>query len=381
MISAEVLPSTFPLETLRGDWDRLYGGGIWEPSLSYGWSSSMIRNHLARPQACADWFTVLLKSSSQVVGIVPMLRSEATVFGRRFTTLAPLQERNNTHSDLLIRDHDPALLGAWLDAVVEEGGAWDVLRLTRLLEEGALCRTLATQLPRGRRAFELVPQQPSYFLNLPASYEDYLAARSGKFRNYLKRAEKKLLAAGECRLEQARAEAGSEAAIGDLMGIESASWKHAHGTAISAVPHQAGFYRDLIDAAMRAGSLHLTFLRVDGQAVAHNLGVVANDCYYYLKTSFRDDCKALGVATVGRAWLIRQLIADGVKSLDFPAEPYEWEKQWTGDLRWHRSLVVYNRTANALLLRLVQRARTLLRRGAPRSVRHHNARDLAGPDA
>jgi hypothetical protein len=128
---------------------------------------------------------------------------------------------------------------------------------------------------------------------------------------------------------------------------------------------------------LRAGALHLTFLRVDGKPVAHNLGIVANDCYYYLKTSFRDDFKALGVATVGRAWLIRQLICDGLPRFDFPAEPYEWERQWTSDVRWHRSLVIYNRTANALLLRLVRTMRGLLRgRGIGRTLRHSEARDL-----
>jgi CelD/BcsL family acetyltransferase involved in cellulose biosynthesis len=379
VISAEVLPPTFPLEQLQSDWNRLHGCGTWEPSLSYGWARAIIRNHLARSQ---DWFTVLLRRSSEIVGIIPMVRSHRDVFGRRVTMLAPLQEKNFTHSDLLIRDHDPALLGAWLEATATRAGRWDLLQMSRLLEDGRLCATLQQCLRASGRPFEMPLWQPAYFLPLPATYDEYLQERSGKFRNYLRRAEKRLLATGDCRLEAVRAQDNCEAAYQDLIEIETASWKHANGTAISAVAHQVGFYRDLIESAQRAGVLHLTFLRIDGRPVAHNLGIVANDCYYYLKTSFRDDHKALGVATVGRAWLIRKLIADGLSRFDFPGVPYEWERQWTGQVRWHRSLAIYNRTANAALLRLVRAVRSLMRRrGAERTVEHHDPRDLKGSEA
>ena len=371
MISAEVLPPTFPLEDLRADWNRLYGAGQWEPSVSFGWSRAMIRNHLARD---SNWFIVLLRRSGEITGIVPMARAEQRVLGRTVTTLSPIQERNNTHSDLLIRDYDPELLAAWLEALTRSGGRWDLLQLSRLIEDGPLCAALAGRLPRCGRAFELVPQQPSYFLPLPASHDDYLASRSAKFRNHLKRAEKKLAAAGACALTLVRDGDDFEAAYRELLAIEAASWKHGHGTAISAVPHQTGFYRDLAESALRAGTLHLTFLRVNGVAVAYNLGLVANDCYYYLKTSVRDEHKSSGAATVGRAWLIRQLIGDGLPKFDFPAEPYEWERQWTSELRWHRSLLVYNRTANAGLLRLIRFARALLRRRGERDLVHSEAR-------
>lgn len=377
MISAEVLPATFPIESLEADWSRLYGGGRWEPSLSFGWARALLHNHLAGK---SNWFTVLLRRSSQVAGIVPMVLSERRLLGRRITTLEPVQEKNNTHSDLLIAGYDPDLLSAWLRALLDYRPAWDLLQISRLLEEGALGRALAGSIDRCGQSYRLVPQQPSYFLALPPSYEDYLGARSAKFRSHLKRAEKKLAATARCEL-QICGNAGFDAAYAELIDIETDSWKHANGTAISAVPHQSGFYRDLAASALAAGSLHLSFLRLDGRAVAYNLGIIENGCYYYLKTSFRAACATLQVATVARAWLIRQLIGDGLTQFDFPAEPYEWERQWTDDLRWHRSLMLFNRTANAALLRLVMRAREVLRPRAARELVHSEARALKGAGA
>jgi CelD/BcsL family acetyltransferase involved in cellulose biosynthesis len=376
MISVEVLPSTFPFERLEADWSRLYDGGRWEPSVSYGWVRALLANHLA---GRSNWFTVLVKRSSVVAGIVPMVLSERRLMGRRITTLEPVQEKNNTHSDLLIADHDPALLAAWLQALTDYRPAWDLLKISRLLEEGPLNTALAEPIRACGRAFRLKQQQPSYYLPLPPSYDDYLRARTGKFRSHLKRAEKKLASAGQQDFVVARGENGIEAAFGDLIEIEKDSWKHANGTAISSVTHQSGFYRDLVESASKAGNLHLTFLRLDGKAVAYNLGIIENGCYYYLKTSFRSAYAPLQVATVGRAWLIRQLIAEGLAHLDFPAEPYEWERQWTGDLRWHRSLMLFNCTANAAVMRVVLRARELLRGSpGPREVVHSEARALKG---
>ena len=66
-------------------------------------------------------------------------------------------------------------------------------------------------------------------------------------------------------------------------------------------------------------------------------------------------------ATVLRARLIESLIARGIARLDFPGEPYEWESQWTNQVRRRVVLSVYPSTIRGRLLALVDRIR---RRGA-----------------
>jgi hypothetical protein len=78
--------------------------------------------------------------------------------------------------------------------------------------------------------------------------------------------------------------------------------------------------------------------------VAHNYGYVAGGTYSYLKTSCDERVKSLGVATYLRARLVEELITRGISRLDFPAEPYEWERHWTSEMRWHKTLVVFNST-------------------------------------
>ena len=91
--------------------------------------------------------------------------------------------------------------------------------------------------------------------------------------------------------------------------------------------------------------------------------------------------KATGVATYLRARLIEALIERGVSRLDFPAEPYEWERQWTDTARWHKALTIYGPTAAGRVLAWIDYARH--RRGRTeddrRAVIHVDPRALTRP--
>lgn len=373
MITAEVLPASHALEALRAPWDELYGDGEREPSLSWIWSRAIMRNHLAGDR---DWFTVVLRRDRKLAGIIPMQVTRSRAFGLDMATIQPIQERNNTHSDLLV-GADDELLGAWLDELGKLPLRWDIVIMSRLLEGTPLLGALESLLARRGQPHRVRLEQPSYYLHLPASYAEYLAARSGKFRNYLKRSEKRLAESGAVTFEVVDGDV--DARFEELLAIERGSWKHSHGTAISAIAHQAGFYRDLCAGARETGMLHLSFLRVDGVAVAHNLGVIVGGRYYYLKTSYLEAWREFGVATIGRARLIRHLIERGCAEFDFPAEPYSWESQWAEEVRWHRSLLVFRPGLRGRLLMWATGLRDALRGARRREIVHTDARALRAP--
>jgi CelD/BcsL family acetyltransferase involved in cellulose biosynthesis len=162
-----------------------------------------------------------------------------------------------------------------------------------------------------------------------------------------------------------------------VLEIERSSWKHEHGTAITAVSHQTGFYRDLCLGARAAGRLHLQWLTLDGKPAAYNLGYVRNGSYHYLKTSYDAKLRQLSPATYLRARLIAGLIDRGVRHFDFPGEPYEWEAQWTDSIRWRKVITMYRQTLRGRTLMLLERLRHP--RQPERTVRHVDARASTRP--
>jgi len=347
-----------------------------EPSTSFEWMDALTRSHL-QPE---NGFVLLrIARGSESIGFVPLVAKRVSVFGYRVTLLSPLDENHGTHSDVLASDISADVSRALFTALTQLDLRWDLFRMSRLLDGHALLHE-AGALPASLQAAQQIRSgDASYFLTLPATYSQYLSERSPKFRNHLKRTERRVHELSDVELVECSNPSDVAGAYEQLMRIERSSWKHAHGTAISAVARQEAFYRHLCEGAAAAGRLHLQLLIVAGTPVAYNLGYIANDCYFYLKTSYDEHYKPLGVATYLRARLIETLISRGTKTLDFPAEPYEWERQWTDTVRWHKVLTIYGNTAAGRVLSLVERIR---HRGDERQhVKHADPRAHRGESA
>jgi CelD/BcsL family acetyltransferase involved in cellulose biosynthesis len=115
-------------------------------------------------------------------------------------------------------------------------------------------------------------------------------------------------------------------------------------------------------------------LTIGGAPAAYNLGFLADHRYAYLKTSYDERAKPLGVATYLRARTIASLIERGVTDVDFPAEPYEWERQWADTVRWHQVVTLYRSTVVGTALGCIDRLRP--RRNAQKQIAHVDPRSL-----
>jgi CelD/BcsL family acetyltransferase involved in cellulose biosynthesis len=270
----------------------------------------------------------------------------------------PLSDEHCTHSDWLVAERSPAVADAFVEALHHVRLEWDRYRVSQVLE-GHPFGTLVVEAVRRRGMRHLVrPTSPSYFLSLPTTNAAYLAARSGKFRNHLKRVERKVGATATIVtiVDDPADERAFDRGYQMLLDVERSSWKEEYGTSITA-RGQAGFYRDMCRGALAGGHLHLQVMTIDRRPVAYNLGFVSNGQYTYLKTSFSCAHRLVGPATFLRARLIEDLIARGVKAVDFPGQPYEWEQQWTHELRWHTLLTVYSGTVRSRVLEVLERFR------------------------
>ena len=117
------------------------------------------------------------------------------------------------------------------------------------------------------------------------------------------------------------------------------------------------FWQEVCGSAWAEGRMHVQFLTIDGRPAAYNLGYIVGDEYAYLKTTFGDEFRDLGAATFLRARLVEDLIDRGIHLVDFPGEPYDWERQWTAELRRHIMLTAYSGTARSRVLEWLERVR------------------------
>ena len=377
MINTSIIWDPEDIAPYRESWEQLFDGGSFEPSVSFEWTNALKNNHNA---LFARFFLVVIKRGNLILGIVPMIVKEEPILGQVLVTLSPISELYNTHSDFLIAEYSAELSESFVDTLMKLPCRWDLFRVTRMLEGHPFFNSLTNALTTRRVKYRTRFEQPSFFLELDHTFEAYLSKRSSKFRNFLKRAQKKLDLQGKVNFIKVNETNDFEQIYSSLLKIEKDSWKHAHGTAISSVHRQTGFYQDLCRAAQKTGRLHLMFLLIDNVPVAYDMGLIHGEQYSYLKTSYIHRLKPFSPATVLRARLIETLVSEGIRHFDFPGEPHTWEKQWTDDLRWHKSIVAFNKTVKAQSILALSTVKDLLRGSAmEKQLIYHEPRDLKSP--
>lgn len=344
-----------------------------EPSVSFQWTAALIESHV---QPEDEITSIILRQSGQVVGIVPLVLRPVNRLGLRFITASPISELSNTHSDLLLKEVSEPILTTFVEALCRLNRQWDVFGMARLLETSQLCGLLCDLVRKRRMRFEHAKTPPSFSLTLGDSLECYLQGRSGSFRNALKRIERKLASRGRIDIKTHEDFPDIDEAYAVLLSIERCSWKHAHGTSISAISRQTTFYRHLCRLASRKKWLHLGFLCLDDRPIAYNLGLILQDTYYYLKTSYDSSLRPLSPATLLRRNLLEELIGRGVRRFDFPGEPYEWERQWTDEMRWHQSLTLFAPSVKGFAYDLYRKVKYVRRGVDALQVTYVNPRDL-----
>lgn len=376
-MEVELLHPPLAMADLHAEWEQLFRARRHEPSTSFEWTSALFAHHIGPGD---EPMLLVLRDGGQIRALLPLVRETHRFLGFPLVGMCALAEGSGTHSDLLCQQLDDGMIESAIMNCHAIAPAWDYMRFSRVLEGSELDHALVGAMPRLGLLTHVKLEQPSFFLRLPDRFDEYLRARSGKFRNHLRRMEKKLNARGRVRFWKLETPGGFHEAYDALLSVELASWKHEHGTAISVIDHQRRFYRELAKGALMADRLHLTVLELDGKPVAYNLGIVSGQRYFYLKTSFHEAFRQDGVATVSRARLLRMLIDEGVKDFDFPGEPYEWERQWTTELRWHRSVLICNRTAMGRLYHSMISLRDSLRKtDRQRKVAYCDPRSLKAP--
>ena len=270
-----------------------------------------------------------------------------------------MSEHFNTHSDLLLKDPSYELTAAFLKAVFSLKVKWDVFRTNRFVEGQPLLGSLECALKGGiGYKYNVDMADPSFFITLGRSYDNYLNTRSGKFRYKLKHAKHKLDSTGDLLFVRDHDCQDFDRVFESILTVEEASWKHKNGTAISSTEKQRRFYKELCGREFKEKRLRFWLLCVNHTPIAYEMGLVNHKKYYSVHGSYNEECKKENPGSVLLARVIEDLIENGIEELDFFGEPFEWQRYWTDNMRWHRSVVIYNHTVKARVFYMFNRLKS-----------------------
>lgn len=301
---------------------------------------------------------LVISAAGEPLGILPLyIRRQSTRLGMLRVLGYPLLDWGTFYGP--VGPNPTATLIAGLNHLRRSERDWDLIELG----------WTGTALDRGRtrRAMSLngfSPQigepRPVALVQLADSWEAYWASRTSRWRNNVRRSEKKLAQGCEVRHVRYRP-AGAARGDGDpawplfdeCLRIAEASWQGRSTTGNTLThPEVLAFLRDAHEAAARAGSLDLNLLYVGDRAVAFNYAYHYRGYVFGLRTGYDPATGEDGAGSVLQARMIEDCFARGDRLYDLGADYLDCKRYWLNQTEQTMTYTCYSPdSARAQLLR------------------------------
>jgi CelD/BcsL family acetyltransferase involved in cellulose biosynthesis len=297
---------------------------------------------------------VVVRDADRIVGIAPLMRESAVVYGLPVRRLALVANDHTPRTDFVVAGDENEIYQAIWNSLTSEIDQWDVLQLTQVPHTSRTIPVMsrlaaAAQLPIGTWK-----SSDSPFLELAGTWESYWASLSAKFRSNVRNRLTRLNQIGAPALEFLSEKAAISAALDDAWRLEASGWKDKEGTSITSDSAVQRFYTLLAQRAVDRGWLRLLFLTSAGRRIAVSYSAIYDGRLFLLKTGHDREFHACSPFKVLTYLATQEACAQGLREIDFLGDSEPWKHEWTPTVRGHDWLFIFSTSRRARLLHSIK---------------------------
>jgi CelD/BcsL family acetyltransferase involved in cellulose biosynthesis len=297
---------------------------------------------------------VIVRDDNRIVGIAPLMRESAVVYGLPVRRLALLANDHTPRTGFVVAGDEDKVHRAIWHSLSSEMDRWDVLQLTQLERTSPTMKAMsalasADQLPLGTWK-----SNDSPYLELAGTWDGYWASLPAKFRSNVRNRLTRLKQVGEPSLDILSDTAAIAAAYDDAWRLEASGWKDKEGTSIGSDPKVQKFYTLLAERAANGGWLRLLFLTVGGRRIAVSYSAVYDRRLFLLKTGHDRELHACSPFKLLTYFAAQEAYARGLCEIDFLGDTEAWKQEWTSAARGHDWLFIFSTSRRARLLHSIK---------------------------
>lgn len=350
-VTAQRLETTLlrDLDAIADEWDALADRVRATPFARPGWFAAWFRAFAREPATI-----VAVRAGGTLTAVLPLVRSRGT-----------FSSPTNWHSpsfEILAESPDAAqaLLTPLLNA----------RRLSiRFLSEAA-ADLIAAQAVAAGYLSQVRQADPCPVLPIRDDWPTFFASCvSRNLRSTIRRREAQLDEAGAWSFEVLHGTEHREQLLEEGFQIEAGSWKGEAGTAVVSRSDTHRFYREIGRWAAGRGTLRLSFLRLDGRAIAFDLGLEEAGRFHSLKPGYDPEFGDLSPGRLLQRFQLERAFEIGLECFDFGGSPNRHKTQWGPDLQPRVHVDAFDRSiagrvafaAHVRGLSLARRGRAVLR--------------------
>ena len=309
VVRAGVRSGAGEFEGLRASWEALVGEApAATPFQTFAWQETWWRyfGGMRQPR----FFTV--HEGDDLVGLMPLVRSRGP-----WRTIRPMGVGQSDYLHPLARPGYEERVASLLVETLRESRDVDLIDLHQVRET----RALATVMPGTQ-----VEQARCLVIDLPNTFDDYLATLGKSLRYDVRKLDKSLFKEGKARIQVC----GSDdvgTGLDVLFDLHKKRWKERHLPG-AFLGRAMAFHREWANQAVRAGWLRLGILELEGTAIGAIYAMSLGDTTYYYQAGFDPEYKTASPGTLLVAHAIRTAIEEGGRHFDFMRGDEGYKGRW-----------------------------------------------------
>lgn len=260
---------------------------------------------------------VLTCGDGNLVGLAPLMRADD-----RLTFIGDAQICD--FMDVIVDpDHvDAAYEDLWSQLTDQD---WNEIELWGLMAQSPTRERIKAFAAQNGIAVDEVPEAVSPRLDLPATWEDYLASLGKKDRHELRRKIRRLYDSGATvDFEVLSTQAEVVGAMDEFLALHTQSRQDKTDFM---TPEMESFFRRMASTLAADGLIKLFMLRINGKPAATVLCFDAGSHLYLYNSGYDPEFSGLSVGLVSKALVLQWAIENGMSGLDFLRgdEPYKYD--------------------------------------------------------
>ena len=317
-------------ESLAGVWHELIQdvGGDNSIYLTHEWLSTWW-SHFGEGKKLN---ILLIEKQGQVIGIVPLMRTEYRIGLLRVRALETIGSEYCNYVGLVRSENGKeaiTTLIAYLEDELVENRLVLLLDLVpedskvlALLQSGShlLSENLAVQ----ERVTTLAP-----YVALPATWDEYYHSLRRKLRQKLRRASQSLQEAHSVQFQECNKDNLGHM-LSEFFDLHQKRWSFVNTGRWFSDPRMRAFYEDIATQFIKKGWLHFSSLNIDGRMANAEYGYVYNHKFYAVTTARDTRYSEYSIGHLHDKFLIEEMIGRQLKEFDYSRgdEPYKfyWAK-------------------------------------------------------
>jgi len=334
---------------LRTAWNKLLSRSsadtiflTWEWLVSW-WESYAAKNELH--------IIAVREDNGELVGILPLYRQMRSWFFYRPIRSLRFIGDGSWDSDyldaILLSGREAEVLNCvwkWLDS---KRASWDLLELVSIPETSPCyawlkCKAEDTQI------ISRSENIPCLVIELPESWDDYLASLKPRFRTKVRSTLREIHAQHEVRFKRVETQTDLQSRLEILYDLHAKRWESKGAEGVFRKKEKRHFYETFAARFLSQGWLAFDFLELDGNPVACQMCFKYRGTQFLLQEGFDPEFSVESVGIALRTMVLKKAIDEGVRRYDFLAGGGRHKTQWCASAKNCRTIYLGRRSIASL---------------------------------